>query len=208
MVNVSAKRLATTVLGITLSWVGSAQAQGAPAPEIAVSYSYLRADPGDAMFAGQPIELENENLHGVDVTATGFVNGRLGFDFAFGVYNGSISIPDVVTIPGQSLPEADFKQVVLLGGPRVRLVSNRKVTVSVRALVGAADGNTDLQVGITGVGVNNVVFAASFGGSVTISLSEALAYRVAQPEVYITNFGDATQTNFRVATGIVFRYGS
>lgn len=29
---------------------------------------------------------------------------------------------------------------------------------------------------------------------------------MAQPEVFITTFGDGTQTNFRVSTGIVIRY--
>ena len=47
----------------------------------------------------------------------------------------------------------------------------------------------------------------SFGVSLTLNLNDVFAYRVAQPEVFITTFGDGAQTNFRVSTGIVIRYG-
>ena len=37
-------------------------------------------------------------------------------------------------------------------------------------------------------------------------MGQSFKFRIAQPEVYITQFGDATQTSFRVSTGIVFVY--
>ena len=46
----------------------------------------------------------------------------------------------------------------------------------------------------------------SLGASLTLNLNDVFAYRAAQPEVFITTFGDGTQTNFQVSTGIVVRY--
>ena len=50
-------------------------------------------------------------------------------------------------------------------------------------------------------------FTGAFGGTVDLRLSERLAWRVAQPDVFVMRFGSGTQTDFRIATGIVVRFG-
>ena len=101
----------------------------------------------------------------------------------------------------------DFRQIAFMAGPHLRLGSTETVELAVRAVAGVASGNARAVAGLFALDANNTVLAASVGASLTVRFSRGFAYRIAQPEVYITQFGDATQTSFRVSTGIVFVYG-
>ncbi len=76
-----------------------------------------------------------------------------------------------------------------------------------RAVFGAASGNARAVAGLFALDANNTVLAISAGASLSVRMGQSVTFRIAQPEVYITQFGDATQTSFRVSTGIVFVYG-
>jgi hypothetical protein len=205
MITVSGRWVGVAVLVTMLGLAAGVEAQ--PASEIFLGYSNLQADPGGATFDGVPIELETETLHGAEATGTYFTSPRIGFDFTFAVHNGNISVPDFVEVPEGTDVSIDFRQVAFMGGPRVRLVATDTVDVSVRAVFGAANGNARAIAGLFALDANNTVLAMSAGASLSVRFSEAFAFRVAQPEVYVTQFGDATQSSFRVSTGIVFIYG-
>ena len=101
----------------------------------------------------------------------------------------------------------DFRQFAFMVGPRVRVLSTDTLNFSVRAVAGVSNGNAKAVLGLFALDANNTVLAASMGASLTLKLGQGFGFRIAQPEVYITQFGDATQTSFRVSTGFVFVYG-
>lgn len=208
----SVSRWVAIVLFVVLGAATNLRAQSSQPGELAISVSALLADPGEAEVAGVPIELENETLIGLEVRGTYRPHPRLGLDVSFSVHNGGIRIPgDVVTIQSEGAIspidlDIDFKQVALLGGPRVSLASNPEVDFSVRALVGMSNGVTSASATeLFGVTVDDTVFAAVVGASLTVYLNDRLGLLIGQPEVFITRFGGATQANFRMSAGVVFR---
>ncbi len=177
------------------------------ASEIFLGYSFLQADPGGATFNGIPIELETNAMHGAEATATYYTSPRLGFDFTFAVHNGNIAVPPGL-VPEGTPVSIDFRQVAFMAGPRVRLTPPRaNFEFAVRAVVGASIGNARAVAGLFALDADSTVLALSTGASLSVRLGDSFKYRIAQPELYITKFGDATQVSFRVSTGIVFGYG-
>jgi outer membrane protein OmpA-like peptidoglycan-associated protein len=73
-------------------------------------------------------------------------------------------------------------------------------------------GGAHSGIEMTGTG-NQSSFAIAAGGGVDMVLKKYLAWRVAQLDYFMTNFsgpavgGNARQDNFRVGTGLVFRFG-
>ena len=176
--------------------------------EIFLGYSFLQADPGGATFNGIPIELETNAMHGAEVTATYYTSPRLAFDLTFAVHNGNIAVPPGLDIPEGTPVSIDFRQVAFMAGPRVRLTPPRaNFEFAVRAVVGASIGNARAVAGLFALDADNTVLALSTGASLSVRMGGSFQYRIAQPELYITNFGNATQVSFRVSTGIVFGYG-
>jgi len=188
---------------VCLSVATAASAQTVPASEIAVNYSFLKADPGEATTdGGETIALDSSNLHGAEFTGTYYVGSRLGLDFSLSYHNGSITPPE-----GFELVTIDFKEYSFMAGPRLRLAQNERANASVRALVGATNGSVRAQAGPFLADADETTFALAFGGDVTVNLNDAFALRLIQPEVLFTWFGGNTQTNVRISAGIVFRVG-
>jgi len=186
-----------------LSLAAAAPAQTVPASEISVNYSFLKADPGEAMTeGGETLALDSSNLHGAEFTGTYYLRPFLGLDFSLSYHNGSITPP-----AGYELVTIDFKEFSFMAGPRVRLAQNERANASVRALVGATNGSVRAQAGPLLADADETTFALAFGGDVTLNLNDAFALRLIQPEVLFTWFGGNTQTNFRISAGIVFRVG-
>jgi len=178
------------------------------ASEIFLGYSFLQADPGGATFNGNPIELEANTMHGAEATGTYYTSPRLGFDFTFAVHNGNIAVPPGLDVPEGTPVSIDFRQVAFMAGPRIRLTSpEANLELAVRAAIGAAIGNARAVAGLFALDADNTVLAISAGASLSVRMGQFFKFRIAQPEVYITQFGDATQTSFRVSTGLVFVYG-
>ena len=194
---------AAVAAGFTLLLAATAAAQTVPASEIAVNYSFLRADAGDATLeGGETVALDTSNLNGAEFTGTYYIGPRLGLDFSLSYHNGSITPPagyEVVTI--------DFQEYSFMAGPRVRLAQNERANASVRALVGATNGTVRAQAGPFLADADETTFALAFGGDVTVNLNDMFAVRLIQPEVLFTWFGGNTQTNVRISAGIVFRVG-
>ena len=179
-----------------------------PPGEVFLGHSFLQVNAGGATFDGVPIELESETLHGAEASGTYFTSRRLAWDFVFAVHNGQIAVPPGVEVPEGTELSIDFRQVAFMAGPRIRLTSpEANLELAVRAAIGAAIGNARAVAGLFALDADNTVLAISAGASLSVRMGQFFKFRIAQPEVYITQFGDATQTSFRVSTGLVFVYG-
>ena len=126
---------------------------------------------------------------------------------SFGYNRGSVNFSGV-TLPGLNLAidSGDVEQYTFLVGPRFRLVSSDRHSVDARALFGGSSLNFDVPVSVSTFKGEDWGFAMAFGGSYTLVLSDAISFRVIQPDVLIATAGPNTRTNFRLSTGIVFRY--
>jgi hypothetical protein len=117
-----------------------------------------------------------------------------------------------------------YRQHTVLLGPEVRALANDRLAVNVRALIGAAYidtlvlplqqpfqpppdllGNPQPLVTEFRLGGEKPV-AGAFGGSLDYRISEHLYYRV-QPELLVLHLGGTNDTNLRLSTGIVFKFG-
>ena len=190
---------------MTLGLAAGVEAQ--PANEVFLGYSFLQANTGGATFEGRPVDLESSTMHGGEVTGTYFTGRQLGWDVVFAVHNGEIAVPPDIEVPEGADLSIDFRQFAFMVGPRVRVLSTDTLNFSVRAVAGVSNGNARAVLGLFALDANNTVLAASFGASLTLKFGQGFGFRIAQPEVHITRFGDATQASFRVSTGFVSVYG-
>ena len=138
---------------------------------------------------------------------TGYVTSWLGFVADLSGHYGSVSLPPNVA----GLAEVDINQHSVLLGPQFRFLRTKRLAASVHALVGMSRGKADLDVPPVDfdfrLGVKQTKLAGAFGVSVDFNLSEAIAWRIVQPDVFVTSFGGEQQNNFRLATGVVIRFG-
>ena len=186
--------------------VSTAPALAQPAGEVFIGYSYLRADPGEVdVIGGGTAALDSANLHGTEVSGTWFFSPNLGIEVGFGYNRGSVNLNNVTLPGGLPLTSADVTQYTFLVGPKYRLVSTRRHHVDVRALLGGASLNFDVPVSVSTFKSEEFGFAAAFGGSYSLVLNDVFSFRVIQPDVLIATAG-STRANFRLSTGIVFRY--
>ena len=85
-----------------------------------------------------------------------------------------------------------------LFGPQINF-GHDKVRGFVHGLVGASHG--------TSGGFSDTVLGFAFGGGVDWKVGSKVSWRVAQVDYLGTRYGDATQNNFRLSTGLVFHFG-
>jgi hypothetical protein len=172
--------------------------------EIFGGYSYAKADPESA--------LPRQNMNGWVASATGYVAHWFGVGAEFAGQFGSIPAPSGVTAPSLS-----FKEYSYLAGPQFRFLNQKRVQSSFRLMVGGVFGQVNVsstatpiqvsQLGAAGyLGFNQTKFAAMFALPVDVSVNRLVAIRV-EPGLYLTNFNQSGQGNFRVSIGPVFRFG-
>jgi hypothetical protein len=53
--------------------------------------------------------------------------------------------------------------------------------------------------------IEETAFAAAFGGSIVLDLSDWVALRLFQPNVFLTTFGDDTQLSTRYSAGLAVK---
>jgi len=85
-----------------------------------------------------------------------------------------------------------------LFGPQVNL-GHGSVRPYVHGLVGASHGSQ--------AGFSDTVLAFALGGGLDVKLTDRISWRLAQADYFGTRYADATQNNFRLSTGLVFRFG-
>ncbi len=109
----------------------------------------------------------------------------------------------------------NIRKYSLLFGPEFRLARRARLAFSARALAGVAHGTLDAPVYFISslfppaslALPTKTSFAASFGGSVDVRLTDHMSYRLIQPELVLTRLGySGTERNLRLSTGLVFRF--
>ncbi len=91
--------------------------------------------------------------------------------------------------------------VTYLFGPRINFRSSDRINPYAQLLVGGVHSS--------GTGRASAdAFAMTVGGGVDVRVNHLISFRVAQAEYLLTQFGGGRQSNFRLQSGIVLRFGS
>jgi len=182
-------------------------AQETPQYELFGGYSNVRPENPLSRRSGQ----------GAIVGATFYVQENWGIsgDWSgswFGKQFNAFSFAPDSSVSGES--ETDRQHFLV--GPRYRLLNTRLLSISVRGAAGGMrnhfEGFSEVVEGVDAAPVRTDFegadwrFLTSFGGSFDWKLSDRFAWRVVQPEVLYWR-GAGNQTDLRVSTGLVFRFG-
>jgi hypothetical protein len=173
--------------------------------DVSGGYSYAKADPEST--------LPRENMSGWVGSAAGFANHWFGAAFEIAGQFGNIPAPSSVS----GAPSLSFKEYSYMAGPQFRFLNQKRVQSDLRLLVGGVFGQVNLSSSATAVqisqlgaagygGFNQTKFAAMLAVPVDVSLNRLVAIRV-EPGLYLTNFNQHGQGNFRLSIGPVFRFG-
>jgi hypothetical protein len=170
--------------------------------EVSAGYNYIHLyEPG----------VEQEHLHGGDVSA--FVNVTrwlaLGGDFMANF--GGRTIPDRLTFTrnGQFLGDLDLdsRRYIYLGGLRITPWQNSRFRFFTEILAGNAHAELEAHLGPLHQTFEEDGFAAAAGGGIDWRFTRHLAWRIVQADYLPTEIGDEWQHNFRASTGIVISFG-
>jgi hypothetical protein len=163
-------------------------------------------------IANPETTIARQNMDGWVGSATGFPKEWFGVGVEISGQFGNIPAPSGITAPSLS-----FKEYSYMAGPQFRFLDRARVQSSVRLLVGGVFGQVNLastttpgsvsQLGSAGyLGFNQTKFAAMFAVPVDVAVTRLIAIRV-EPGLYLTNFNQSGQGNFRISVGPVFRFG-
>ena len=171
--------------GILLMWTVSAKAQEGPGFEISGNYQYVRYNPGSGS--------SGINCQGGSGLVGAYLTSQLGVIGEFGGCK-------VTGLPsGATAHEMDY-----LFGPRFYLPTHSRVYPFVQVLF----GGERFSAGATGLGsASSNAFAMTAGGGADVTLTKHVSLRAIQVEYLYTHFNSASQNNFRLQSGIVWRFG-
>jgi opacity protein-like surface antigen len=163
----------------------SVKAQEHRGYEISGNYQYVRFNPGGGA--------SGINCQGGSGSGAAYLNTSIGIVGEFGACK-------VTGLPsGASAHEMDY-----LFGPRVYFHAHGRIFPFVQALF----GGERLSAGLTGVGSQSSnAFATAVGGGADVTLTRHVSLRALQVDYLYTHFGGASQNNFRLQSGIVWRIG-
>ena len=175
--------LALGLLGLA---AGSAKAQEDRGFEVSGTYQYVRINPGNGA--------DGANCHGGSGSAGAYFSARLGVVGEFGGCKVS-GLPSGVSA----------SQFNYLFGPRMYFpTSHARVFPFVQALFGGSRFSSS----ISGLGSDSTsAFGMALGGGADITLTRRVSLRAAQFDYFYTHFGGEAQNNFRIQSGIVYRFG-
>lgn len=163
-------------------------------------------------IANPETTIARQNMDGWVGSATGYAREWFGVGVEMSGQFGNIPAPSGITAPS-----LNFKEYSYMAGPQFRFLDRARVQSSFRLLVGGVFGQVNLasattpaavsQLGSAGyLGFNQTKFAAMFAVPVDVSVNRLIAIRV-EPGLYLTNFNQSGQGNFRISVGPVFRFG-
>jgi len=179
-----------------LLWVllvpGATQAQDGPRYEVFLGYSYLNAKPANT--------IDRLSMHGAHLEVFYPISRRLGPVLDISAHIGTTDIPQSTF--GAS--EVNISQYAITTGVRFNGLQWKRLRGTMRALVGISMGDVSSDLARE-FWIEETVFAAALGGGVILDLSDWVALRIVQPNLFLTTFGDDTQISTRVSTGLVLK---
>ena len=172
--------------------------------EVFGGYDYSKVDP--------ETNLQRVSSNGWVVGAAGFPAKWFGVGIEISAVFGNIPTPQNIA------PDLHEKEYSYLVGPQFRFLNTSRVQSQVKMYVGGAfskvslDANTSAtqSAQLGAAGYNNFTqtkFAAMLAVPVDVAVTKLIAVRV-EPAIYLTNFNQSGQGNFRVSVGPVFRFGN
>jgi hypothetical protein len=167
------------VLLLMLGTASPAGAQDMPRVQVFGGYSYIRYDTASFGFAN----------------STG-VNGY-NFSPAYNIIRG---FGVVVELSGQYKTNLNFRDLAV--GPQFIYLRGKKTFIA-HLLIG--DSRSLIQAGTPQEDTARVV---AFGGGMDYDLTPRFAVRAFQIDYLHTTLFNATQSNFRFSTGLVYRWGT
>ena len=164
----------------------SVKAQENKGFEVSGNYQFFRFNPG---YGSDGI-----NCQGGAGSGAAYLNARFGVVGEFGGCK-------MTGLPSGT----SAHQLSYLFGPRMYFpTSHGRVFPFVQALF----GGDRITSSLTGFGSDSEnAFAMAFGGGADITLSKHVSLRAAQFDYFYTHFGGESQNNFRIQTGVVYRFG-
>jgi hypothetical protein len=115
----------------------------------------------------------------------------------------------------------EFDQWTLLFGPRFRISQTDRFRVGALAMAGIARGSIDIdfdddgfQLQVPGgqeillsvIDFEATSFAAAFGVHFDLRIDDRIVWRLVEPVVLITAYGNDTQGHFRLSSGLAFDF--
>lgn len=207
------KRLSRSAVAIGLLSLASpavALAQDSGEAEAFAGFSYLHIDDSHGGGAADAWGFQGSFAY--------FVYDWLGLSAEIGYHSGTTDVPSASENPD----ELTVRNTTFMFGPRFRFGEGRRFVPAAQVLVGIANRGSEVDAivpgPITAVDVpsgsqarvrtdfDETSFAVAAGISFDFKFSNRFAYRIIQPDLVITSFGDSTQVNLRVATGVVLRF--
>ncbi|HVN07370.1 MAG TPA: outer membrane beta-barrel protein [Patescibacteria group bacterium] len=180
------------VVAVILCSAMTAAAQEHNSTEVFLGYSYMRANPSTS-------SIDSFNLNGGNGSIAYYPLHWLGLTADFGGYHvgqvGSTNVDETLS--------------TYLFGPRVRLPGTSHLKPFAQVLVGLA--HTTGSTGFAGAGTNNA-FGMAVGGGLDVPATRHFGIRLVEVDYLPTWFrenpgGDRlVQNNFRVSTGVRFRF--
>ncbi len=169
-------------------------AQDTPKAEVFGGYQYTRLN----NVGGSGVDI---NANGWDGAVTGYFNKYFGVT---GDFSGSYKTFSQ-TIQGVSV-NVPVRIYTYSGGP-VIAYREGKINPFVHALFGGVHVSAKASAAGQSVSVSENGFTTMVGGGVDAQLNKAVAVRLAQFDwVYYHISGESFSNNFRLSTGIVFRF--
>ncbi|MEO8436468.1 MAG: outer membrane beta-barrel protein [Pyrinomonadaceae bacterium] len=167
--------------------------------DVYLGYSHNRADTGISDGAADPDDIfdEREGFHGFEAAVAGNVRRYVGIKGDYAFHRKSFEI-------GPSFKAStDFH--TLVGG--IQLKDNATDT-KVKPFAHLMAGLTHARFKAEGIGDFNdseTGFAGVIGGGIDVRINNRVDIRAIQFDYHPTRLGDATQHNFRIGFGVVFR---
>ncbi len=166
--------------------------QDYPKVEVFGGFSYLDVIVDD-VFAGA----SEVRFYGWQANISGNFHENIGLVFDVGGQYKSVL--DITT---------QFYEFLV--GPRFR-TQNEPITGFAHAMVGLvharASGLSAFPLPGVGDTVSDTAFALGFGGGVDVNVNDVVAIRVFQTDFLVDHFADEWNWNFRIGSGIVFKFG-
>lgn len=177
------RRLMLTV-ALMLAVAGTAAAQDKKV-EIFTGYSFARLETPSP---------DRSSLHGWNAAIEAKLNPVLGLVADFSGHYGNRTV-----LPGI---ERNINTHAALFGPRLSLPG--RVRPFAHALFGVARGSA----GVFGSTSSDTAFGMAVGGGVDADLTDGggVSWRIIQADYLMNRFFDRTNNNFRLSSGLVFRF--
>ncbi len=170
-----------------------AQAQYDNRYEVFIGYSYLNAKPNR--------DLDHFGLHGAHIEVFYPVSRRLGPVLDLSGHFGTVDVPPNI----YGVSEVEISQFAITTGIRYNGFQWKRLRTALRALVGISTGRVGMDLS-SGLWIEETAFAAAFGGSIMLDLSDRVSLRLIQPNFFLTTFGGNTQFSQRISTGLVVKF--